>query len=159
MSNKLHVLNLYIYLSIILCYTFLFSYGQNWLVVSMFSPFLYLLIWIFHLIMGNDIAAQRAAIWLFYCKINGISLKKKCVFVTFCFRDAFCNMVIFFRYMFKYVHAMSLINYRVIVITLLVIHLLLIVVDIELNPGPIGTPDLIENVLSIYHGNIRSLKK
>ena len=30
--------------------------------------------------------------------------------------------------------------------------------DIELNPGPKGTPDLIENVLSIYHGNIRSLR-
>jgi hypothetical protein len=30
--------------------------------------------------------------------------------------------------------------------------------DIELNPGPKGTPNLIENVLSIYHGNIRSLR-
>ena len=57
----------------------------------------------------------------------------------------------FFRNMFKYVHAMSLINYDVIVITLLVIYLLLIAGDIELNPGPKGTPDLIENVLSIYH--------
>jgi hypothetical protein len=27
-----------------------------------------------------------------------------------------------------------------------------------LNPGPGGTPDLIESVLSIYHGNIRSLR-
>ena len=53
---------------------------------------------------------------------------------------------------------MSLINYDVIVITLLVIHLLLLAGDIELNPGPKGTPDLIENVLSIYHGNIRSLR-
>jgi transcriptional regulator with PAS, ATPase and Fis domain len=60
--------------------------------------------------------------------------------------------------MFKYVHAMSLINYDIIVITLLVIHLLLIAGDIELNPGPKGTPDLIETVLSIYHGNIRSLR-
>jgi hypothetical protein len=48
---------------------------------------------------------------------------------------------------FKYVHAMSLINYEVIVITLLVIHLLLLAGDIELNPGPGGTPDLIESVL------------
>jgi hypothetical protein len=53
---------------------------------------------------------------------------------------------------------MSLINYEVIVITLLVIHLLLLAGDIELNPGPGGTPDLIESVLSIYHGNIRSLR-
>jgi hypothetical protein len=44
------------------------------------------------------------------------------------------------------------------VITLLVIHLLLLAGDIELNPRPKGTPDLIENVLSIYHGNIRSLR-
>jgi exonuclease III len=34
----------------------------------------------------------------------------------------------------------------------------LITGDIELNPGPKDTPDLIENVLSIYHGNIRSLR-
>ena len=53
---------------------------------------------------------------------------------------------------------MSLINYDVIVITLLVIHLLLLAGDIELNPGPGGTTDLIESVLSIYHGNIRSLR-
>jgi transcriptional regulator with PAS, ATPase and Fis domain len=53
---------------------------------------------------------------------------------------------------------MSLINYDVIVITLLIIHLLLIAGDIELNPVPKGTPDLIENVLSINHGNIRSLR-
>jgi hypothetical protein len=45
------------------------------------------------------------------------------------------------------------------VITLLVIHLLLLAGDIELNPGPGGTPDLIESDLSIYHGNIRSLRK
>jgi hypothetical protein len=43
---------------------------------------------------------------------------------------------------------MSLINYDVVVITLLVIHLLLLAGDIELNPGPGGTPDLIESVLS-----------
>ena len=55
-----------------------------------------------------------------------------------------------FRNIFKYVHAMSLINYDVIVITLLVIHLLLLAGDIELNPGPGGIPDLIESVLSIY---------
>ena len=60
--------------------------------------------------------------------------------------------------MFKCVRAMSLINYDVVVITLLVIHLLLLAGDIELNPGPRGTPDLIENVLSIYHSNIRSLR-
>jgi hypothetical protein len=57
-------------------------------------------------------------------------------------------------YIFKYVRVMSLINYDVVVITLLVIHLLLLAGDIELNPEP----DLIENVLSIYHGNIRSLR-
>ena len=57
-----------------------------------------------------------------------------------------------------YMPCMSLINYDVIVITLLVIHLLLLAGDIELNPGPGGTPDLIESVLSIYHGNIRSLR-
>jgi hypothetical protein len=45
--------------------------------------------------------------------------------------------------MFKYVRAMSLINYDVVVITLLVINLLLLAGDIELNPGPGGTPDLI----------------
>jgi hypothetical protein len=67
-------------------------------------------------------------------------------------------MAIFFRNIFKYVHAMALINYDVIVITLLVIHLLLLAGDIELNPGPGGIPDLIESVLSIYHGNIRSLR-
>ena len=44
--------------------------------------------------MGNDIAAHRAAIGLFYCKINEISLKK-CVFVKFCFRDVFYNMAQF----------------------------------------------------------------
>ena len=75
--------------------------------------------------MGNDIAAHRAAIGLFYCKTNGISLKN-CVFVKFCFRDVFSNMANFFRNIFKYVHAMALINYDVIVITLLVIHLLLL---------------------------------
>ena len=53
---------------------------------------------------------------------------------------------------------MSLINYDVVVITLMVIHLLLLAGDIELNPGPRGTPDLIEIVLSIYHDNIRSLR-
>jgi hypothetical protein len=67
-------------------------------------------------------------------------------------------MAIFFRNIFKYVHAMSLINVDIIVITLLVIHLLLLAGDIELNPGPGGIPDLIESVLSIYHGNIRSLR-
>ena len=68
-------------------------------------------------------------------------------------------MANFFRNIFKYVHAMSLINYDVIVITfILVIHLLLLAGDIELNPGPGGTPDLIGSVLSIYHGNIRSLR-
>ena len=103
--------------------------------------------------MGNDIAAHRAAIGLFYCKTNGISLKN-CVFVKFCFRDVFSDMANFFRNIFKYVHAMSLINYDVIVITLLVIHLLLLAGDIEFNPGPGGTPDLIERVLPIYHGNI-----
>jgi hypothetical protein len=49
---------------------------------------------------------------------------------------------------------MSLINVDIIVITLLVIHLLLLAGDIEFNPGPGGTPDLIESVLPIYHGNI-----
>jgi hypothetical protein len=53
---------------------------------------------------------------------------------------------------------MSLINYDVVVITLLVIHLLLLAGDIELNTGPGGTPDLIESVLSIYYGSIRSLR-
>jgi hypothetical protein len=67
-------------------------------------------------------------------------------------------MANFFHNIFKYVHAMSLINYDVIVITLLVIHLLLLAGDIELNPGPGSTPDVIESVLSIYHGNIRSLR-
>ena len=107
--------------------------------------------------MGNDIVAHSAAIGLFYCKTNGISLKK-CVFATFCFRDVFCNLADFFCKMFKYVRVMSLINYDVVVITLLVIHLLLLAGYIELNPGTRGTPDLIENVLSIYHGNIRSLR-
>jgi hypothetical protein len=46
--------------------------------------------------MGNDIAAHRAAIGLFYCKTNGISLKN-CVFVKFCFRDVFSDMANFFR--------------------------------------------------------------
>jgi hypothetical protein len=63
-------------------------------------------------------------------------------------------MPIFFRNIFKYVHAMSLINVDIIVITLLVIHLLLLAGDIEFNPGPGGTPDLIERVLPIYHGKI-----
>jgi hypothetical protein len=58
-------------------------------------------------------------------------------------------MANFVRNIFKYVHAMSLINYEVIVIILLVIHLLLLAGDIELNPEPRGTPDLIENALSI----------
>ena len=101
--------------------------------------------------MGNDIAAHRAAIGLFYCKTNGISLKT--VFLS-SFRDVFSNMAIFFRNIFKYVHAMSLINVDIIVITLLVIHLLLLAGDIEFNPGPGGTPDLIERILPIYHGNI-----
>ena len=55
----------------------------------------------------------------------------------------------FFRNMFKYVRAISLINYDVIVITLLVIHLILLAGYIELNPGPRDTPDLIEDALSI----------
>ena len=63
-------------------------------------------------------------------------------------------MAIFFRNIFKYVLAMSLINVDIIVITLLVIHLLLLAGDIEFNPGPGGTPALIERVLPIYHGNI-----
>jgi hypothetical protein len=73
----------------------------------------------------------------FIVKLMG-SVLLKSVFVTFCFRDALSNMVIFFRNMFKYVHAMSLINYDVIVNTLLIIHLLLIAGDIELNPGTIA---------------------
>jgi hypothetical protein len=68
-------------------------------------------------------------------------------------------MAIFFRNIFKYVHAMSLINVDIIVITLLVIHLLLLAGDIEFNPGPGGTPDLIERVLPIYHGNIRHIRE
>jgi hypothetical protein len=63
-------------------------------------------------------------------------------------------MANFFRNIFKYVHAISLINVNIIVITLLVIHLLVLAGDIEFNLGPGGTPDLIERVLSIYHGNI-----
>lgn len=51
--------------------------------------------------------------------------------------------------MFKYVRAISLINYDVIVMTLLVIHLILLAGYIELNPGPRDTPDLIEDALSI----------
>ena len=39
-------------------------------------------------------------------------------------------MAIFFRNIFKYVHAMSLINVDIIVITLLDIHLLLLAGDI-----------------------------
>ena len=88
--------------------------------------------------MGNDIAAHRAAIGLFYCNTNGISLK-----------------TVFLSSIFKYVHAMSLINVDIIVITLLDIHLLLLSGDIEFNPGPGGTPDLIESVLPICHGNIK----
>ena len=70
-------------------------------------------------------------------------------FATFCFRDFFCNLANSFCKMFKYVRAMSLINYDVVVITLLVINLLLLAGDIELNPEPRVTPDLIENALSI----------
>ena len=75
--------------------------------------------------MGNDIAAHRAAIGLLYCQINGISHKNEFLspFVSGMFSAIWVN---FFRNMFKYVHAMSLINYDVIVITLLVIHLLLL---------------------------------
>ena len=133
MSNKMHVLNLYIYLSIILCNNLLFSYDHSKYKVWIFNGCIYVQS-IFILIdlnisFDNDIAAHRAAIGLFYCKINGIS-HKKCVFVTFCFRDAFCDMANLFRNMFKNVHAISLINHDVNVITLLVIHLLLLAGDI-----------------------------
>jgi hypothetical protein len=74
--------------------------------------------------MGNDIAAHRAAIGLLYCQINGISHTNE-ILAPFVFGMFSAIWVNFFRNMFKYVHTMSLINYDVIVITLLVIHLLL----------------------------------
>ena len=80
MSNKMHVLYLYIYLSIILYYNLLFSYDHLKYKVGIFTGCIYVQS-IFILIdlnisFDNDIAAHRAAIGLFYCKINGISLKK-----------------------------------------------------------------------------------
>jgi hypothetical protein len=77
----MHVLYLYIYLSIVVCYNLLLSYDHSNYKVGIFTGCIYvqsifiLIDLIFHLIMGNDIAAHRAAIGLFYCKTNGISLK------------------------------------------------------------------------------------
>ncbi|CAC5397759.1 unnamed protein product [Mytilus coruscus] len=41
---------------------------------------------------------------------------------------------------------------------MLLYSLLLICGDIESNPGPGGTPDPLEKTLTIFHGNIRSLR-
>jgi hypothetical protein len=49
-------------------------------------------------------------------------------------------------------------NYNIILSYLLLFSLLIVCGDIELNPGPQGTPVSHENTLSIFHANIRSLR-
>ena len=109
--------------------------------------------------MGNDIVAHRIVIGLFYHKIGMACCRKVKLIVSF-------NLYDILHWLILYVHALcrtALTRFRstyfVISFNLLLISLLLLSGDVEINPGPGGTSNIAnENILSIFHCNIRSLR-
>ena len=109
--------------------------------------------------MGNDIVAHIIIIGLFYHKIGMVCCRKVKLIVSF-------NLYDILHWLILYVHALCRTaltrfrsTYSVISINLLLISLLLLSGDVEINPGPGGTSNIAnENILSIFHCNIRSLR-
>lgn len=107
--------------------------------------------------MGNDIVGYRITIGLFYLKIS-VGCLRKSVVLTF---DL--NHILFLALMKLNTLKTWLVDkYRshsnTIIFHMLLISLLIVCGDIESNPGPEGTPEVQEKTLSIFHGNIRSLR-
>ena len=110
--------------------------------------------------MGNDIVQHRAAIGLFNCRVNK---QQSLQIVTDGFRDIFLtNIRCTFAYSF--LALFQCLNPRVnIIFVLMVIQMLLIIGNVERNPGPesilnqtvqsFGT-----NFISICNMNIRSIR-
>ena len=109
--------------------------------------------------MGNDIVAHRIVIGLFYHKIGMAGCRKVKLIVSF-------NLYDILHWLILYVHALCRTaltrfrsTYSVISFNLLLISLLLLSGDVKINPDPGGTSNIAnENILSIFHCNIRSLR-
>jgi hypothetical protein len=115
-------------------------------------------------IVKNKMSAKYK--WLVYHKniiINvtscGRPACKKMSFIHFRFSDILFSLYV--RY-FKFIKAgltMFRSNFTTMSFCLIIIDMLIITGDVELNPGPGETPvNFEDHCLSIFHGNIRSLR-
>ncbi|CAG2229697.1 unnamed protein product [Mytilus edulis] len=107
--------------------------------------------------MGSDIVAHRISIGLFYCKLSS-GCVKTVIKHTVSFNDVLFEICVNLEkcklwILSKYKSYSDIVSFY-----MLLYSLLLICGDIESNPGPGGTPDPPEKTLSIFHGNIRSLR-
>ncbi|CAC5399737.1 unnamed protein product [Mytilus coruscus] len=107
--------------------------------------------------MGSDIVAHRISIGLFYCKISS-GCVKTVIKHTFSFNDVLFEICVNLEkyklwILSKYKSYSDIVSFY-----MLLYSLLLICGDIESNPGPGGTSDPPEKTLSVFHGNIRSLR-
>ena len=104
-----------------------------------------------------DIVSYRVTIGLFYNKISTICLRKART-VSVCLSDFINMFLLYLRHVMSWCLVKYKSNFNIILSYLLLISLLIACVDIELNPGPQGTPFSHENTLSIFHANIQSLR-
>ena len=104
-----------------------------------------------------DIVSYRVTIGLFYNKISMICLRKARK-VSVCLSDFIDMFLLYLRHVMSWCLVKYKSNYNIILSYLLLFNLLIVCGDIELNPGPQGTPVSHENTLSIFHANIRSLR-
>ena len=109
--------------------------------------------------MGNDIVAHRIVIGLFYHKIGMACCRKVKLIVSFDLYDILHWLILYVHALCRTALTRFRSTYSVISFNLLLISLLLLSGDVEINPGPGGTSNIAnENILSIFHCNIRSLR-
>ncbi|CAG2216248.1 unnamed protein product [Mytilus edulis] len=106
--------------------------------------------------MGNDIVAYRMTIGLFYHKISLGCLRK--TFVSFSVYELLAVLFTNISRLKLCIFNLYRSSAYMISLYILLLWLLLICGDIEPNPGPERTPEISEKTLSIFHGNIRSLR-
>ena len=104
-----------------------------------------------------DIVSYRVTLGLFYNKISMICLRKARK-VPMCLSDFIDMFLLCLRHVMSWCLVIYKSNYNIILSYLLLFSLLIVCGNIELNPGPEGTPVSHENTLSIVHANIRSLR-
>ncbi|CAC5404095.1 unnamed protein product [Mytilus coruscus] len=106
--------------------------------------------------MGSDIVTHRISIGLFYCKIS--SGCKTVIKHTFSFNDVLFEICVNLEKYKLWIQSKYKSYSDIVSFYMLLYSLLLICGDIESNPGPGGTSDPPEKTLSVFHGNIRSLR-